>query len=424
MKYIVSKKIVIVEDKFWNSLLYDLDWNWNVFEIDPEIKKNLVLFQKPTNLTKNDIELELLSNKRIVPFYWKDNFIDVFDTKKIIRYSRQKQKRNVSKAVVYLTNACNLNCIHCGLNSWEKLLTEMSDMTVKKLVDQIYSNWFEVLQFSWWEPFLRKDLLLKLLLNNCKRFDIIWINTNAILLTEQDINTLKKIKNLVIYTSIYWYDATSYIKNTNRDNFKKAEENIKLLVENWIDVRASICLHKNTLDNLDNYKSYAESLWISKIAYIGIIPTWRAAFRYRQLVWPRKEYIKKLNYIPTILDESFINNEIIDHPRHLVKKRIVVYANWEVVPSEFFPITFGNIQNHSLSDLLWTRVAMYYLNNFNVDDVDFCKDCAFRYICKSICPSFIYAATWSLKNPPLTCELALKYYYKNDDFNISIIGDE
>lgn len=412
-KYIISKDVILVEDMNWNKIIYDLKKN-ETYEIDSKLREILIKFQETNVFEDVDYVLweELVERKRIEKTIGKEK-VNLFDSNRIVKYSKKIQKSFKSKAVIYLTNACNLNCIHCWLNSWKRLLWELSDSYFQNIVDQVYDNWFEILQFSWWEPFLKRQLLINLIKKNYKRFETISINTNWILITDKDIEELKGIKNLVFYISIYGYDEKSFLNNTNRKKSWNIEETIKLLIKNWFDVRASLSLHKNTIKDLDTYRRYIEKLWIKKIAFIWIIPVWRAYSNYWELVGDWRVYKDTLDKVSWMIDDSFTEHQIIDHPRHLTKKRIVIYANWEVLPSEFFPISFGNVQNDSLKTILNKKIVKYYMDEFNVNDVIFCKECAYRYICKSVCPSFIYCATWSFINPPITCELALRRYYSN-----------
>lgn len=422
LPFLVDKNIVIVNDSMKSSVLYDLN-KGSAFEPKLRLVKLLEYLQKPRTESsiksfcrKNQIEESLINELKtdcMIVEKSKDSSQNIYDTKKIVEYAKRLKNKATSKIVFYLTNQCNLRCLHCGLDAGKCSFLELCDDEWMRISEEAYKNGFRVLQLSGGEPLIRKKLVKKLVKKYHKKFDFISINTNALLIDKDIADFLAKYKNIIIYVSLYGYNKKSFKEITNRDLFSKANAGIKEITKRNIEVRASLSVINPVIDNIDKYKKYLKRFNIKKISYVGLIPAGRAVANYDKLIGSWKEYRKKLQfYINESENTLDIKQMITDLPWHSVDKRLIIYANGTTLVSEFFPITLGNVCNDTLSSILKTKTADYLLNKFNVDEIIFCNSCAYRYICKAICPSLSYSTTGDYKSPPPTCELALKHFYK------------
>lgn len=66
--------------------------------------------------------------------------------------------KKIKHAFIYLTNACNYNCLHCYLNCGSPKLRELSKAEIFKLIEQLYDYGVDQINLDGGEPFLRKDL--------------------------------------------------------------------------------------------------------------------------------------------------------------------------------------------------------------------------------------------------------------------------
>ena len=56
-----------------------------------------------------------------------------------------------------VTNLCNLRCVHCNMDSGDKLNDELSLEEAYKLLDELSKNKVQKITFFGGEPFIRKD---------------------------------------------------------------------------------------------------------------------------------------------------------------------------------------------------------------------------------------------------------------------------
>jgi MoaA/NifB/PqqE/SkfB family radical SAM enzyme len=193
-----------------------------------------------------------------------------------------------------LTKQCPLNCTHCAVSAWKKWPMELSDNEWLNVVKQLSLNNFDVFQISWWEPFLRKNLIFDILKKYWNKFKNIVINTNALLIDDDILDYLEKY-NVIVYVSIYWSNPDLYKSLTLFDFFSNADKWIKKLMSRNIDVRASVPMVSNYIEHISEINDYIHSLGITRIAYMWLIPAWRAKDNMNILInEKRSDYLPKM----------------------------------------------------------------------------------------------------------------------------------
>lgn len=92
-------------------------------------------------------------------------------------------------------------------------------------------------------------------------------------------------------------------------------------------------------------------------------------------------------------------NELKKRNGCLYKKvSIDKYGNINNCP--LIPITYGNIKNEHIKDIIKSPAFMF-LGNIKKDDIDICKECEFRYVC-SDCRAFLKDRN-NIYSKPLKC---------------------
>lgn len=142
-------------------------------------------------------------------------------------------KNNILIELV-ISNQCNKRCKYCDLNFSNNFQTKESiDIFIRFLKNNLENNNF-LINFFWWEPLLKFDLI-KYFLKNTKNYSninySIW--TNWLLLSEEKYEILKKY-NVEIYFSI---DTETY-----NHIFQK-----KFLL-NYEKLKINFILNPNTID--------------------------------------------------------------------------------------------------------------------------------------------------------------------------------
>lgn len=132
---------------------------------------------------------------------------------------------DLNKALRYvlhleLTTGCNLRCLHCyneseiskvrnnnemPLNNWQKVITEAYQIGCRRI------------QFIGGEPFLKRELLYELIpFAHDTSYTSIEVSTNGTLMTEKDLNFLKK-HNTNLALSFYSYKSQTHDLITTRE---------------------------------------------------------------------------------------------------------------------------------------------------------------------------------------------------------------
>jgi len=152
-------------------------------------------------------------------------------------------KKNIRHAFIYLTNACNYNCIHCYLDCGPRRKNELSTKEVLNVIEQLHNYGVNQINLDGGEPFLRRDIF-KIL----ERINSLGIQTsivtNASLLNEE---IMQRIRRFDVKLSFSLDGATSKTNAKirrnpqaflNTINFIKRALELGLEVKIWYVVNA------------------------------------------------------------------------------------------------------------------------------------------------------------------------------------------
>lgn len=411
------KKHIVVLSYSGRHVLYDIK-NDLFFKITSKCLDMLKVFKESPIDTKNTsidplIVNDLLNNNII---YKSNKFVphDIFDESLVKIKTEKSFKKKPKKATIYITKQCPLNCTHCAVSAWKKWPMELSDDEWMRAINQLALKKFDLFQISWWEPFIRKNLIIDILDKFWNKFKNIVINTNALLVDDEILDYLEKYK-VIVYVSIYWSNSELYKSVTWFDLFDKADKWIKKLCKRNIDVRASVPMISSYLKHINEINDYIHSFGINRIAYMWLIPAWRAKDNMKTLITEkRSEYLPRMYKYCWESEVMFDNvtKTIIDIPCHSYSVRVSIDNQWSVYPCEFLPIYLWNIRDQSISQIIKSPNAHYCYHDLDVNSITLCNKCVYKYACKAICPSMTYSATGNYLNPPPTCSIATNKFYK------------
>lgn len=177
-----------------------------------------------------------------------------------------------------LTNQCNKRCEYCDLNFSNNYIAEENiDLFIEYINNNSHKYWEIRINFFWWEPLLKFNIIKKIL-NNIKAKNIkysIW--TNGILLT-QDIYKILSNYNVEINYSI---DTETYSS---------------LLKQKYIDVTTdnfniNFIINPNTI-SLSEF--VFQSMYDKGVKNINILPI------YATINWDKSTLIKFNNFIDIV----------------------------------------------------------------------------------------------------------------------------
>ncbi len=218
-----------------------------------------------------------------------------------------------------LTGACNLKCVHCRATS----KSSPDELTTEEIIDLIdkcklnFPNW-ENIFIGGGEPLLRKKDLFKIL-DYCQKKNIkCFLNTNALLINEEDIENLKKYIEIIQVSidgaSANVHDEIRGVKGA----FDSAIKNIELLVKN--NIRTYL---RMTLSNYNYHEAFdlidlGQRLGVEAVSYYRTLPVGNAK-KYNVAI------DKKLYY--SILKELMKRSYKIDKPKIVSTDPLKMYVD-------------------------------------------------------------------------------------------------
>lgn len=167
------------------------------------------------------------------------------------------QSPPLKEIIIELTNACNQQCIYCTNKQSPSIFTSLKE--IKNVLLEAKELHIPSIRFTGGEPLLHPSLNEILSFSKNLGFYII-LNTNATLLTSENLNTFKKTVDHVLI-SFQGFNTTSDRALTKTPHvFIKKITNTLLLLKHIPYVRAGTVITPFVLQHLDQYASLFQKL--------------------------------------------------------------------------------------------------------------------------------------------------------------------
>lgn len=386
-KYIQLKERIYFCKGAVNSILIDCNKK-KIYQLDREATSLLQALLQGYDLEKlrktvpqyEEKWLEYLENKELI------KYTDVFIESKVLP---DKYMQNQLKTVwLELRKACNMKCIHC-YNTSNPYADDLAEVLSE-------ADWFNVIKqlqrynpssiiLIGGEPLLYKGIenIITFIHNNLPSTSIV-LYSNLTLL--DDVLTEVIVKNDVkVVTSIYSCDNVVHDKITQVvGSYEKTVNNLKKLRQKGVDVRA------NTVVMSINEKEIVDTVEFIK-TLTGHAPK-RDVIR---CVRDELEYLKPSSEFNTNMissEECFLG---------ITEERLVKAISGNVCWQGKINITYNgfitpcimwdkydtryNVRDSSLDDVL-TNYLFPEFWSVSKDNINICKNCEFRYICRDCRP--------------------------------------
>jgi len=199
-----------------------------------------------------------------------------------------------------LTERCNNNCIHCGINlpagDLDAKRKELSTDEIKNILKEALALGCMVVRFTGGEPLLRDDFEELFIFSRKQGLKVI-IFTNATLITSRMAELFSRIPPLEkIEISLYGMEKSSY-ESVSRVNgsFEAAHRGIKLLLEKNVPFVVKGALLPQNKNEIDEFEKWAKMVpWMK-----GNPPSYSMFFDLRcRRDGKKNELIKKLRVSP------------------------------------------------------------------------------------------------------------------------------
>lgn len=274
---------------------------------------------------------------------------------KIIKYD-EKDARGKSTAIIdfCFDYKCNMHCSHCSNAMFEKKEREMTIEDLKDFARQADELGLAQFNISGGEPLVFDNLDDIILALNPEKFHIS-MSTNALLLTKEKAEHLKKIGLDKMKISLDSIDEEEYLKTRiQKGTYKKAIDSLFIAKEAGIQTAIqTVISHQNckTKATEDLAKFANDNEFNLDIMVARAIGRWEG--KEEVLIDPKdNEYLMELrNKYPVVHRDTFPTYGqnrgcgAVNHVLHLTK-----YG--DILPCVFIHISLGNIFEEPLKDII------------------------------------------------------------------------
>ncbi|MEK6832412.1 MAG: radical SAM protein [Nanoarchaeota archaeon] len=297
------------------------------------------------------------------------------------------------------TYKCTNRCNYC-YNSWRgrknlpktSLSKEDSFTISKKLVE---GEVFEVV-LTGGEPLLRRDIVYPcaeyLSSNNVD----VGLNTNLILLKEEDIQRIKDSGISRVFASLPSSDERLYNEITETKAFRKAVGGMETLLKNKMPLGINMVVTKT---NKHQVYDVGKFLYELGVKYFSATPASPCSFMPRELELDRKEVINTLDELLRIQEDFKMLVDVVEPiPRCITdnsekyeqflkrdcaagKLTIAISPSGKVRPCTHISEEYGDLINEELP-IIWNRMKPWREGKYVPEN---CQTCAEMEICSFGC---------------------------------------
>lgn len=282
-----------------------------------------------------------------------------------------------------ITEACNLNCIHC-YGEWghplDKCESYLSCNEWKKIIDYIYNLGCRKIQFIGGEPLASSDfqeLLIYAYEKGMKQLDVF---TNGTLINDDLIDLFHRL-HIHVRVSIYGHNANIHDRVTQKKgSFVKTITNIKKMQEKNIPVQLAVIIMNENESYISDIRNFASSF--GSYGYDTIRKTTfgtQLSHGIKNVSVLSKRYQRKPEF--TTSPKSFNLNKKWNSCWY---GKIAITSKGDVIPCIFArECILGNIRKDTKEHIKVNTLKMWGITK---DNIQSCRECEYRYACHDCRP--------------------------------------
>ncbi|MCK4763002.1 MAG: radical SAM protein [Candidatus Aminicenantes bacterium] len=287
---------------------------------------------------------------------------------------------------LYLTNRCNLKCIHCYMDSgYHSKNEEISTETFLSVIDDFAEISQSKVVFTGGEPLLRPDFFTLAKRAKEKKLKVV-LFTNGTLINDKIVS---KIKECVDEIQLSLDGATPIINDEIRGKgvYDKVVNAVRLFEDTSIKLTIStLVMPQNFTDFKNNVESFAKVFENAELKFSFAINEGRADKSYKFST--TAEANAKLQKILKILYEKNLKAMRKIEPNLMARncgygETITVSSEGDVYPCAVLKHKAGNLKKEKLIDLF--RKIRKDIEVSNVENLEQCPQCDLIYICSGDC---------------------------------------
>lgn len=319
----------------------------------------------------------------------------------------------ISSISIDVTNRCNLSCKHCYNSSGSQIISrnELSDEELMNAAHQfIEVNPLNVC-ICGGEPLIRKDVVLDMIRLLKSKIQSVNMVSNGWFIDEECAKSLKEAGIDLIQISVDGYNAETHDWLRNKPgSFDHAITAIDCLINEGIRVGVSCAPTKKSIPEIENLIKLLDS----KGVYIFRMQPLMYLGRGKQILdcFPDSlDYARLSRKLISVQKDANLRIEWGDPSEHLLAMSagqnmhsLTINSYGDLLLTPYFPIAFGNIRNHTISEYVSSGLCRIY------------KHPVFSEICRTVDDEFSLDVSSHTGLPELYNEEFIQIDCMNEDF--------
>ncbi|GAS84945.1 radical SAM/SPASM domain-containing protein [Paenibacillus amylolyticus] len=325
-----------------------------------------------------------------------------------------EEKKGLKAAYVHLTDRCNLHCVGCYSFVEERNLKDALPFEkICHVLSELKANGAEQIVFSGGEPFIRKDIV-----EICKFAKETLGIMNLHVISNGTMN-YRRYEEAFQYIDALSISIDGYNEETRfiRDQgiMPKIISNVAYLREK-APVTLIATIHAQNINHIDEYLNFAKQLDVKLSFSIFTVNPEDEYFRpyifdHHSLVQFSKK-ISNLDQSVPIYDMPAGEIELTCRGNCEVGKEMVsIGADGTIYPCHMLhdsSLSLGNILEQELDEVLEHPDNPFL--KLNVDNIEECKHCKYRYLCGGGCRGRSWLYNNTLNNRDAFCPFIKNFY--------------
>ena len=312
-------------------------------------------------------------------------------------------------AQIELTSKCNLKCRHCFMISDNGV--ELSSDEIMEIIDQLVDMGTFCIAFTGGEIFVREDLFEIARYARKKGFFLTFM-TNGTLITNENIEEIKKLKPIKFEISLYGAtpEIHDYITQVE-GSFERTVAAIRGLVEQGIEVTVKVLLMNLNIHESCDIKALCEQLNVHHRINPGIVPMKNGSlepFQYDPSFEDMEMYLSAGDFELSYLLEKGEKDPVHRFNCKAGKAGCSISPTGIVYPCVVMPMGVGNLRERSFKEIWHTEPSseLKRLRNLTSADLSTCSKCDLAPLCIR-CPGVVYLETGDMVGAsPSACRYA------------------
>lgn len=352
---------------------------------------------------------------------WKARLLgDVHET------SAPRKDPTLTNVQLYVTDECNLRCVHCAVADGHHRMDRLSTQQVFRLIDELVATGARSVALTGGELLLRPDAL-RIVAYAARRLHTL-VATNGTLITEGTARTLVDL-DMPIQISLDGAMAASHDRIRGAGAFERTWRGVDRLLQCDIGDRLALCmtLMKWNLHEVPALVDLAEARGVAGLRVLPLQRLGRAVERWPELGPSAADYARVYNYLyqevprserrvavqATLLGFSLDGSQ--SEPWCGLGRVLSVDADGDIYPCSMLmapAFRLGNVKDMSLEQAIRSprlrRLCEACAARKTV--IERCQMCTWRNFCQAGCPASVLADKGSLWATDDLCGVRQRLY--------------